>query len=139
MLDLRERCTKMPSAIVVLDKLKTSAANMQPSVKSNPDKENEDVFTYKLSKAIFLPYYHFKAAAAALELFQQGQNMIFSPKNGLSPMHGVDPAGITQSFAVSCLEGKGRTPYLSSAPNVCKQLSLPSDFLSPQVSMMLSH
>lgn len=58
-LDFRETCTKMPSTIIVLDKLKTFLANMQPTIKSNPDKEKKDVFTYKLSKAIFVPLLSF--------------------------------------------------------------------------------
>lgn len=87
MLDLRERCTKMPSPVqlCLLDKLKASAANMQPTgvlcKQSNPAKEGEDMFTYKLTKTIFASCYHFMAVAAALKLFQQGQNVLgFFPK-----------------------------------------------------------
>lgn len=110
------------------------------SVKSNLDKKKEDVFTYKLTKTIFASHYHFMAVAAALKLFQQGQNMFFFPKTVCLQGSVLEPAGISQSFAISCFEGMGRTLRLSSVPNACKQLtSLSPGFLSPQVSMMLPH
>lgn len=80
------------STTMLLDKLKASAANMQPTgvlcKQSNPAKEREDMFTYKLTKTIFASCYHFMAVAAALKLFQQGRNMLgFFFPNCLSPAH----------------------------------------------------
>lgn len=100
------------------------------------------MFTYKWTEIIFASHFQFMAVVAALKLFQQGQNTLgdFFQKIVCFQCTVLEPAGITQSFAVLCFEGMGRTLRPSSVPNACKHLTfLPPGFTSPQASVMLPH
>lgn len=96
------------------------------SVKSNPDKKKEAVFTYKLSRTIFASLYHFFAVAAALS-FSKDKTVFFS-KICLPPPHCVST---TPRISQSCVLKDGEDPEAK----LCSKWVRTSCLIAPRLSL----